>query len=265
MEYPATLRKMTTYLNDEVHYLLNADLDFIHLNKLLPRKLTLNFTGEKYCNGCGNQFKDLFRMGFCKNCFFTRPEAGESIIRPELSKAHEGVEDRDLEFEKGYQLQPHVVYLALSGDLKVGVTRAEQKFTRWADQGASKAIVFAETENRYQAGMMEVALKKHLGDKTPWQRMLKNEEPEYDLRGEKERCAELLEKDWRRYVSNNDEIHELQYPVPQYPTKVKSINLDKNGEVEAKLVGIRGQYLIFEGGNVLNVRGHSGFRVSISI
>jgi len=265
MEFGITLAKMPTYFENGVHYLLKADADFLQMNALIGRKVGIVFLNQKFCSGCGNQFKDLFRMGFCRNCFFTNPRAGESIIRPELSQAHEGKEDRDLAFEKEYQLQPHIVYLANGAGLKVGVTRARQKLHRWMDQGASYALVFAETENRYQAGQIEVALKEYIADKTPWQRMLKNEVPNLDLVAEKRKLKNLLPADLQKHVNEDDQVHSFQYPVQEYPAKVKSINLDKEPEFASKLLGIKGQYLIFEGGRVLNVRGNTGYRVRLSV
>ncbi len=264
MHFYSTLSKMQSFINGKVHYLLSTDNDFLKSNELIGKQLSIEFVNEKYCASCGNQFKDLYRMGFCKNCFYTKPEAGESIIRPELSRAHEGIEDRDLAFEKAYQLQPHVVYLANSGGLKVGVTRENQKLTRWTDQGAYQAIVFAETSNRYEAGLIEVDMKNHIADKTAWQKMLKNENPEIDLPAEKEKLGKVLKEELQHFISNSHEIVTLDYPVEKYPTKVKSVNLDKNPEVKAVLQGIRGQYLIFEGGGVLNVRSSTGYRVKLS-
>lgn len=264
MEFPVTLRKMPVYYTDQAHYLLRADDDFIKMNQLIGRQVSIKFLNQKFCSNCGETFKTLFRMGFCRECFFTSARAGESIIRPELSRAHLGEEDRDLTFEKSYQLQPHNVYLANSGGLKVGVTRADNCTTRWLDQGASEAIVFAETSNRYEAGMIEVALKEHLPDKTAWQKMLRNEDPQLDLQEEKKKAAELLSEEWRKFVTEGNEVNKLHYPVQHFPTKVKNINLDKNPEISATLQGIRGQYLIYEGGGVINIRAHSGFRVALS-
>lgn len=264
MEFLSTLSKMPSIYNDTIKYLLKTDEDFIKMNQLQGKHINIDFLDERYCESCGNQFPKLYRMGFCQNCFYTKPEAGESIIRPELSRAHEGVEDRDLAFEKSYQLQPHIVYLANSGGLKVGVTRLNQKFHRWIDQGAVEATVLAETSNRYEAGMIEVYMKDHLSDKTAWQRMLKNENPELDLKSEKEKAIDVLSQDLKKFVSNDNEVYKLNYPVDEYPKSVKSINLDKNGNVNAVLRGIKGQYLIFEGGASLNIRSHSGYRVKIS-
>ena len=121
-------------------------------------------------------------MGFCKKCFFESPFASDSILKPELSTAHLGIEERNLEIEKNIQLQPHIVYLAYTGDVKVGVTRESQIPTRWIDQGATFALPIARTENRYEAGVIEVALKQHISDKTNWRKMLQDEyEDEIDL------------------------------------------------------------------------------------
>lgn len=265
MELISTLEKMSSYISEPIQYQLSTENDFIKMNDLIGKEIEIEFLNRKFCGSCGLEFESLYRMGFCRNCFFTKPEAGESIIRPELSTAHKGIADRDLKFEESFQLQPHVTYLANSGGLKVGVTRANQKTTRWTDQGATEAIVLAETSNRYEAGIIEVFLKDYVSDKTVWQKMLKNELTPYDLVAEKERLAEVLSPDLKKFVSDNNEVYKMNYPVNEYPTKVKSLNLDKVNHIKTTLKGIRGQYLIFEGGNVLNVRGHSGYHVKVSI
>jgi len=144
--------------------------DFINFNQALNKKLNLKFI-KFQCLNCGKD-KPIFRQGFCKSCFFETPSAGDWIMKPELSTAHLGKEDRDLEYEKRVQLQPHIVYLANSSNVKVGVTRKAQVPTRWIDQGAHEAIEIVEVPNRYLAGITEVALKDHVGDKTNWRKML---------------------------------------------------------------------------------------------
>ena len=158
--------------------------------------------------------------------------------------------------------EPHTVYLALSSGLKVGVTRNGQIPTRWIDQGASQAIRLAEVPNRYLAGKIEVYLKDYLSDKTAWQRMLKNEiATDVDLLASKNRTRELLPEDLVEYVSDNDEITELEYPVSAFPSKVKSLSFDKVSIIEGTLSGIKGQYLMFSDERVLNIRKHSGYYI----
>ena len=130
-----TLVKMSSFLDSPIQYYLNLTDDLLCMNQLIGKKISIEHTGY-HCIECGSEEK-IYRMGFCKKCFFESPYASETIIRPELSKAHLGEEERDLEVEKEIQLQPHVVYLAYTGDVKVGVTRESQVPTRWIDQGAT--------------------------------------------------------------------------------------------------------------------------------
>ena len=169
-------------------------------------------------------------------------------------------------FDKRVQLQPHIVYLALSSEVKVGVTRKTQVPTRWIDQGAVQAIPIVEVPNRYLAGITEVALKNHYADKTNWQKMLKNEVPAVDLVAEHLKLENLIPTEVQEFFfSTKDDLYELQYPVLQYPTKVSSLNLDKSPNFSGKLTGVKGQYLLFEDGTVFNVRTFEGYVVKISI
>ena len=190
--------------------------------------------------------------------------ASPCILRPELCEGHLG-KGRDIEWEKANHVQPHVVYFAVASGLKVGVTRETQVPTRWIDQGASYAIKIAETPYRQLAGELEVALKGSFTDKTNWQRMLKNEIADYDLVEEKWELEGLLPMDLVDYMSEDDEITEINYPVLAFPDKVKSVNLDKVPEVEQQLLGIKGQYLIFDDNKVLNVRKFEGYHVEIDM
>jgi hypothetical protein len=67
-----------------------------------------------------------------------------------------GIQDRDLEYEE--KQQASYCLLALSSEVKVGVTR-KHKYLRWIDQGAIEAVSIVEVPNRYLAGITEVALK----------------------------------------------------------------------------------------------------------
>lgn len=264
MHYQGVLKKMLTENNEEVLYYLNFENSFLNLNQLLNRTLEISFEGYQ-CLNCGEE-KKIFRQGFCYECFYNSPQVGEWIMKPELSTAHLNIEDRDLEFEKKVQLQPHIVYLALSSNVKVGVTRKSQIPTRWIDQGATKAIEIVEVPNRYLAGLTEVALKQHVSDKTSWQKMLKNENSDADLIEEREKLRKYIPKEAQSYyLENNGKITEINYPVIQFPTKIKSLNLDKIPEFTGKLIGVKGQYLIFENGTVFNIRNNEGYKVKITV
>ncbi|RSC92123.1 DUF2797 domain-containing protein [Tenacibaculum singaporense] len=263
MQYQGVLKKMPTENLNTVQYYLDMGADFLNMNQLLNKELRLSFVTYE-CLNCHLE-KKTYRQGFCKKCFFEIPTAGDWIMRPELSKAHLGEEDRDLEYEKKVQLQPHIVYLANSSNVKVGVTRKQQVPTRWIDQGAHEAIEIVEVPNRYLAGITEVALKEHVADKTNWRTMLKNDIKDENLVEWRERLQEFIPDEAKEYyIANNTETN-IQFPVEKFPKKPKSLNLEKEEMYTGKLVGIKGQYLIFEDETVFNVRANEGLVVKIEL
>lgn len=263
MNYTGVLTKMQTEFIKPIAYYLVFDTDFLNINQLLGKSIRINFI--KYqCLNCGLD-KPIFRQGFCKSCFFETPTAGDWIMRPELSTAHLNKEDRDLDYEKKVQLQPHIVYLANSSNVKVGVTRKSQIPTRWIDQGAHEAIEIVEVPNRYLAGITEVALKEHVADKTNWRNMLKNNLKDEDLVAWREKLKVYIPKEVQPYYIANNKETEIKFPVLSYPEKPKSLNLEKQKEYTGILCGIKGQYLIFEDDTVFNIRSNEGLVVSISV
>jgi len=263
MQYEGNILKMRTELANPVQYSLPIGENLINMNKLVGKEIKLTFSGQINCISCGKKTKTSFNQGFCYNCLQTAPEASESIIRPELSKAHFGIA-RDIEWAEKHDLIDHFVYLAVSSEVKVGVTRNHQIPTRWIDQGASYAIKLATTPNRHIAGIIEVFLKKHYTDKTNWRAMLKNEIIQnIDLIQEKQKITNLLPDELKKYVEPEDEITSIEYPVEQFPTKIKSVGFDKLPEIEGILSGIKGQYLIFKDNRVLNIRKHNGYFLQV--
>lgn len=209
--------------------------------------------------------KKIYRQGYCYDDFFKLPQTADWIIRPELSTAHLDQEHRDLAYEKSVQLKSHVVYLANSSNIKVGVTRKTQVPTRWIDQGAHEAIEIVETPNRYLAGITEVALKDHIADKTNWRKMLKNEIEDEDLFAIREKLKTYIPAEAKDYfISSTQETH-IKFPVKEYPKKLKSLNLTKQPSYDGVLKGIKGQYLIFDDDTVFNVRNAEGFVVNIKV
>ena len=116
------------------------------------------------------------------------------------------------------------------------------------------------------SGLIEIELKEYITDKTNWQKMLKNERYEdIDLLDSKDELIEHLPEGLQGFISDDDEIYEINYPVSAYPSKVKSLNLDKTPQVAGVLAGIRGQYLIFEGGEVINIRKFTGYNIELIV
>ncbi len=265
MRYNGTLLKMETKLVNPIEYELPIGDELIYMNPLIGKYIALKWLKEIYCVACGRKTNKSFAQGFCYPCFLNAPETSECIFRPELCRAQDGIA-RDMEWAENHCLQDHIVYLAISSGIKVGVTRSGQIPTRWIDQGAWQAIKLAKTPNRYTAGLIEVALKEHISDRTNWQRMLKNQLIEgVDLTIAKKEMIAHLPSDLQNYISEEDNITEINYPVNEYPEKVKSLSFDKLGEIAGRLWGVKGQYLIFDDGTVVNMRKHTGYMVELEV
>jgi len=264
------IRKMNAQLGKPVEYTLplynNLEKgEEIGMNQFVGKDITIKYTGTINCVVTGKKINKSFGEGMSYDAWRNSPMAVESIINPELDLAHLGEGIRDLEWERERHVRPHFVYLALTDHVKVGVTKDLSIPSRWIDQGAWKAMKFAETPYRQKAGIIEKELKAHISDKTNWRKMLTDIKGENSIEEEYKRLKSLLPKHLVQYVLPLDtvEILEIEYPVIQYPEKVKSIKLDNEPLIEKKLMGIRGQYLLFEDSTVMNLRSHSGYQVSI--
>ena len=265
MKTEGNLLKMRVEQGRPVRYFLPLGDQEIFLNDLLGKEISLFFNGRINCISCGKLTKTSFGQGFCYSCLQTSPEASESVLRPELSKAHFGIA-RDLEWAARHDLIDHYVYLALSADVKVGVTRNHQVPTRWIDQGASAAVIVAQTPNRHIAGIIEVWLKQFYTDKTNWRDMLLNKpDKETDLLEEKQNALRFLPAELQKYAAATDEITRIEYPALHFPEKIKSLSFDKQPEIRDVLTAIKGQYLIFDSGSALNIRKHSGYHISVTV
>ncbi|PWD99421.1 DUF2797 domain-containing protein [Marinilabilia rubra] len=266
-EYQGNLIKMNSGLkNNQVSYSLKLEDEDIEMNHFLDKSISLVYQNRINCINCGKETKKSFGQGFCYQCFTTAPQADECVLRPDKCKAHLGI-SRDVAWSDSHCLQPHIVYLAVSGGLKVGVTRLSQVPARWVDQGATKAIKLCEAPNRHIAGVIEKYLMQSFGDKTNWKKMVTNGNvPDFDLMAEKKKAVELLPSELKRYVlSSDNEVFEFEYPVLKWPEKPQQENLDKNPEVNGVLKGIKGQYLLFGHQTVFNVRRFSGYAVKLKV
>ena len=263
------LRKMTTWLEEQACYALPLHdilepMTPLPMNELIGREVAITFNGKINCVVSGKQIKKAFGEGMAYDVWQKSPLAVESIIRPELSRIHEGIALRDKEWEEKYHNRPHYVYLSRTSGIKVGVTSTGNVPSRWIDQGAVEALVIAETPYRQMAGLIEVRLAKEIPDKTLWRDMLTGKTGDGNpLTEARDKLFEYLEEDARPFLRNAEETVKIMYPLLKTPEKVTAIKLDSVQQISGKLIGIKGQYLLFESGLVINIRSHSGYRVSI--
>lgn len=266
------LQKMVTRLASPVEYRLPVGETEIALNPLIGQSLRLAYNGEIHCCHCGRKTKKSFNQGYCYPCFQKLAQCDSCIVSPEKCHYFEGT-CREPEWADQHCMQKHYVYLANSSGVKVGITRGNQVPTRWMDQGAVQALPVFQVENRLQSGLVEVILKQHVADKTNWQAMLKGDIAPVDLAAQRDRLfaecqPEIAELQQRCGVQNIQPVFDaapvdIHYPVLQHPVKVKSLNFDKQPIVEGQLLGIKGQYLIFDIG-VINIRKFGAYYVEFS-
>jgi hypothetical protein len=266
------LRKMRVEEGDPIQYTLPLGDESVAVNPLLGNTIVVQHTGDIHCVACGRKTAKSFNQGHCFPCFRRLASCDACIVRPERCHYHLGT-CREPEWGQAHCLRPHVVYLANSSGVKVGITRATQVPTRWIDQGAAQALPIARVASRRLSGLMEVAFKEHVSDRTDWRRMLKGEPEAVDLKATRDalfaQCDETLSGLTDKYDQVDPEMiadaecWDFRYPVLEYPVKVTAINLDKNPWAEGTLLGIKGQYLILDTG-VLNVRKYGGYEIAFS-
>ncbi len=273
MTYTGNIQKMHTQLNDTVQYHLPVGKQRVDMNALIGSEIHLHYSGTINCIACDRKTKKSFSQGFCYPCFQSLAQCDTCIIKPEKCHYAEGT-CREPEWGEKHCMQDHYVYLANSSGLKVGITRGTQIPTRWMDQGATQAIPIFRVRDRLTSGLVEVIFKDHVADKTSWQKMLKGQAEELDMKARRDELFDLCQPDIHALQLNLDEqainiltdedVVTINYPVTQYPEKVKSFNFDKTPEVSGVLHGIKGQYLIFDNG-VINMRKFSGYNITLQV
>jgi hypothetical protein len=254
-----------------VSYALRAGAQQLALNDKIGQSLTLEWSGAIACTHCGRATKKSFAQGYCYPCFKRLAQCDTCIMKPEICHFFQGT-CREPEWAKQHCFQPHIVYLANSSGVKVGITRKTQMPTRWLDQGAIQALPILEVDTRQQAGFVEVLFKEQVSDRTNWRAMLKGEVAPLDLKAERDRLFNQLESGLNQLKAEHGDnairpldasAHTFTYPVSEFPRKVVSHNFDKTPRVEGVLQGLKGQYLIFDSG-VINLRKFTGYEVEVS-
>jgi hypothetical protein len=267
------VRKMKTNLSDPVQYALVLDEEEVPLNRYLGQSLQLDYLGEINCIHCGRKTGKSFNQGYCYPCFRRLARCDSCIVSPEKCHYAAGT-CREPEWGETHCMIEHIVYLANTSGIKVGITRGSQVPTRWMDQGATQAQPIFRVDTRHHSGLVEHLFKDHIADKTNWQAMLKGDADPCDLEAARERlvaeCAADIEGLRQAYglqsiteLAGAEETR-ITYPVLEYPVKVRSFNLDKTPSVGGSLTGIKGQYLIFDTG-VINMRKYGGYQLSLQL
>jgi hypothetical protein len=261
------------YIQDQkIKYFININQEVIDFSSQVGREISIQFTGNIECSGCGKAIKKIFHSGVCFVCSQKLARCDLCIVRPERCHFHLGT-CREPAWGEAHCMQKHCVYLANSSGIKVGITRMKNIPTRWIDQGAIQALPIFYVSSRRMAGLIEVALAKHIPDKTNWRAMLKNEVTVCDLFHERDRLLPLIQPELQEIAAMDIGTFEpvladpaeggsyyFDYPVLEYPLKINSLSFDKSTVIQGKLMGIKGQYLILDAG-VLNLGKFEGYEL----
>ena len=272
-DWQGSLRKMQTELTETVRYTVFPDQGGLCLNDWLGQSISLSFTGTIQCVACDRMTKKSFNQGYCFPCFRKLAACDRCIVSPEKCHLAEGT-CRERGWAETHCQVPHIVYLANTSNVKVGITRGTQLPTRWIDQGATQAKPIAQVQTRHQSGLLEVLCAREVGDRTAWQTMLKGNGAPQDLEQIRRQlmvsCERGIADLQLQYGESAFELLEdapetrIEYPVLSWPEKIKAHNFDKQAVVEGTLMGIKGQYLMLDTG-VLNIRKFGGYEVEIKV
>lgn len=265
------LRKLigTRNENGEVEYQLPIGDQLIPLNPLIGQELQLIFHNEIRCCHCNRKTKKSYSQGFCYPCMQKLAQCDMCIMKPETCHYEQGT-CREPSWGESHCMIPHYVYLANTSGLKVGITRHTQIPTRWIDQGATQALPIFKVSTRLQSGLVETALAEFISDKTNWRAMLKGNADPIDLKQKAQelipQISERLEDIRLKFGEDaveqlDEEVVDLHFPVSEYLTKISSFNFDKQPIISGTLLGIKGQYLIFDSG-VINMRKFGSYQIS---
>ncbi|MFV3290023.1 DUF2797 domain-containing protein [Pseudomonas sp. NY11955] len=267
-----SLSKMAVSLQAPVvQYSFRLDDTQVPVNPLIGQRLRLEYLGAIHCSHCGKRTKTSFSQGYCYPCMTKLAQCDVCIMAPEKCHYDAGT-CREPSWGEQFCMTDHVVYLANSSGIKVGITRATQLPTRWLDQGASQALPIMRVATRQQSGLVEDVLRSQVPDRTNWRALLKGDAEVLDLPAIREQifdaCAEGLRELQGRFGLQaiqplpDAEVVQMNYPVEAYPKKIVSFNLDKDPVAEGTLLGIKGQYLIFDTG-VINIRKYTAYQLAV--
>ena len=265
-----TLRKMRTQLGEVVEYELPVGDETLPLNPLIGQPMSLHFLGQIFCQACGRKTNKSFSQGYCYPCMNKLAACDMCILKPEKCHYDQGT-CREPEWADNHCMVNHIVYLANTSALKVGITRETQVPTRWMDQGATEALPIFRVLTRYISGLIEVEIAKLVADKTNWRAMLKGDGETLPLKDKAREITPEVTDILQQIRSERGEdaiepldenVVQIAYPVRTYPTKISSFNFDKMPDVSGTLMGIKGQYLIFDSG-VINIRKFTGYEVRV--
>lgn len=243
------------------YYLVLDNTPKIFLNDFIGKNICLEFSNLIKCIHCNRNTKISYNQGHCYVCATTLAKCDLCIVRPKTCHYHLGT-CREPSWGKDNCFTKHIVYLANSSGIKVGIARATNIPDRWIDQGAIQALPIISVLSRYDAGLIEAIFAKEVPEQTNWRKMLNLNTDLIDLVAIRDQLLASFRNDLNNFKCEliNNNVIVINYPISTMVNKINLNNLNKSQIISGILLAIKGQYLIFEHG-VINIRSLSGYEV----
>ena len=261
------LVKLVSAPTDPASYTLCVDTEpakTLPLNAVLGRGVEIRFLDRITCRYCASVTKKSYGEGYCYPCFKHLARCDLCVVSPDRCHYHLGT-CREPTWGESFCMQPHRVYLANTTGPKVGITRAGHELVRWIDQGASQGLLMCAARTRRLAGLVEVSFAEHITDRTDWRRLVSRDTAPVDLMGLREELKSKLGPlpEGVSWLQGQAPIT-LRYPMRRYGGKIRRLLLNKEPVVRGNLLGVKGQFLLFDHG-VFNVRQHTSYHVRVTV
>ena len=258
MKVVGLVKKLKIVDGTPLEYFFQLGEELLPLNPLIGSEVRLRFTGNIWCVACARKIVKSYQQGYCFPCTQKLAQCDLCIVKPERCHFAQGTCRQPAWGELHCNIT-HIVYLANTSGIKVGITKASNMPSRWFDQGAVQALPIFSIPSRHQSGLIEVEIAKNIADKTNWRNMLKAV-PALDLLAA--RAQIFAQQHFTGATPLDLPSKEIIYPGSVYPTKITSLNFTKTNPLGGILQALKGQYMLFDTG-VINIRSLTGCEIEI--
>lgn len=225
---------------------------------------------ERVCANCGEKLSNP-KHSVCYKCS-QRPPFTQCIKTPGTDCTNADCPFPD--YKRDACAHTYVVYLVTKDNVKVGISRSDRRLQRWAEQGASHAIVVAETPNRKSAGLIEEALSDRFETRSSSSWYDPRTSPVEDLVGAARTVPEYIPADSRLHacltLNDLDEavVADRVVSIPHRATGVDHAHGETRPELavgdsgEGTILGVRGNVILTDS-FALNLKKRQGYRATI--
>jgi len=250
-------------------YFINSNAT-LNCDGLVGESLRVTLHEEHVCANCGEKLSES-KYSVCYDCK-QRPPFTQCIKTPGTDCTNADCPFPD--YKRDACDHTYVVYLVTKGDVKVGISRSDRRLQRWAEQGASHAIVVAETPNRKSAGLIEEALSDRFETQSSSSWYEPRTSPVEDLVEATRTAPEYIPDDSRLYacltLNDLDEtvIADRVVSIPHRATGVDHAHGVTRPELavgdsgEGTILGVRGS-VILTNSFALNLKKRQGYCATI--